>query len=161
MDKDFKKRIQQANQGKELFFQKFKNNKLNIGDTFLLVLTDNSDCIYYGIKYLPDFVQLHHKRNVYVLLNDMQYEKSFSSAGGIVKICRYDEMVCLASYFNVFHTKNRMDTRIIFLTEKDGYGLAVEELLREREFTLEEYVAVSLYYLKKLKSERGIVFGST
>lgn len=161
MDVDFKKRFQQANQGKKLFFQKFEVEKLSINDTFLLVLTDNSDCIYYGVKYLPDFIEFHNKRNVYVLLSDLQYENSFSKAGGIVKKCKYEEMQTLYFYLNVFHKKNRIDTRIIFLTEKNGYGLAIEELLKKEEFTLEEYIAISLYYLKELKKESVIGFGST
>lgn len=94
-------------------------------------------------------MEQHHKREVFVLLADVKYEEGFSAAGGTVKRCSAEELRSLAVYFNVFHRKDDVDTRMLFLTERDGNGYVIEELLDRGEFSLEEYVTVSLYQLDR------------
>lgn len=149
MNVSFEKKIQQVERGKTLFKKIFNLSELNKNDSFLLVLTDNEKCIYFGEKYLIDFINFYHKRNVYVLLENARYAEGFSKSGGCVRVCNYKEIQSLAIYLNIFHRKDGFDSRIIFLTEKDGWGFPVEELLSKGEFTLEEYVVVSLFQLKK------------
>ncbi len=149
--KKFEERLQQAARGKEIFGKMFDVDKLSLEDTFLLVLTDNEECIRYGFKYLPDFIELYQRRDVYILLDDIRLSDFFSRAGGKVKLCGGKELQYLAAYLNIFHNKEGLDTRIIFLTEKEGYSLSIKELLQRKVFTLEEYVAISLYQLEKLK----------
>ena len=148
MENGFEDKMRRAEQGKEIFKRIFRTDTLNINDTYLIVLTNNKDCISYGIKYLPHFIKQHHKRNVYVLVENEEYVKAFSQAGGNVIVC--DEVQELACFFNVFQNKRACETRMIILTEKDGHGIVVEDLLQRGEFTLEEYVAVSLYFLDGL-----------
>lgn len=116
-----------------------------------MVLTNDEECINYGLKYLKDFIELYNKRDVYVLLSNVSYAEAFSNEGGKVKICSKDELQSLAAYLDMFRRKEVRETRIIFLTEKDGYGIFVEELLKRKEFSLEEYVAISLYQLDKIR----------
>ena len=142
-----KKRLEQAERGKAIFKEMFNLDSLSTDDAFLLVLTNNEECISYGIKYLPQFKKNYHKREVFVLLDGDEYEKSFSAAGGTVKKCNEGSVQDLAVYFSVFHKKDASDTRMIFLAERDGYGYVVEELLDKGEFSLEEYVSVSLFQL--------------
>lgn len=144
-------KIWQAEQGKELFKRLFNCNTIDLDDVFLIVLTDNDDCINFGIEYLPDFIELYRKRNVFVLMNNEKYNQSFFLAGGTVKNCKKEELELLSAYFNVFRKREFLDTRIIFLTEKEGYGSSVEEFLEKKEFSLEEYVAISLYQLRNVK----------
>lgn len=148
---EFESQIYKTELGKRTFKDIFEISELNKNDTFLLILTKNDKCIHYGVKYLKDFVKLYHRRRIYILLDNVLFKDSFSKAGGIVKVCDPDQMQNLACYFNLFHMKRGFDTRIIFLTEKDKYGISVNELLEKKEFSLEEYVAISLYHLKKLK----------
>lgn len=149
----FEKRVREAECGKNLFKRWFDFSCLSVNDAFILVLTENKECIHYGIKYLSDFIELYHKRNTYVFLSKTEYIDFFLKAGGIVKICDESEMKSLSAYFDVFQRKTVPDNRIVFLTEKDGYGLFVEDLLKKKEFTLEEYVAISLYQLNEIKEK--------
>lgn len=144
----FEKKIRQAGQGKELFRKMFEIENLSVEDVFLVVLTDNEECIHYGMKYLSDFMELHHKRNLYVFADQESHMKSFPQARSV--LCERDELESLADYLNIFHKKEEIETRIIFLTDKDDHGLEIEELLERGEFSLEEYVAISLYHLKGL-----------
>lgn len=153
MYESFKEKIKRADRGKEVFRNMFRIDDLSLEDAFLLVLTNNRECIEYGVRYLPNFIKQYRKRNVYVLSDNVKNIESFSYVGGKVKICKSTELSDLAAYFNVVVKKEFSDTRIIFLTEKDGYGLYVEELLEKKEFSLEEYVAISLYQLKGVKGE--------
>lgn len=152
MIENFEKRIEQAEQGREMFEQMFDIQKLSLDDTFLLVMTDNNECIRYGIQYLPNFIDEYKRKNVYVLLEDLQYAEAFAKSGGLIKYCKPTELKVLSEYLSIF--KEYQSLRIIFLTEKDGYGLFVEELIRKKEFSIEEYVAISLYQLKAL--EQGV-----
>lgn len=151
VDEMFEKRVREVEYGKKIFKRLFDFSSLSINDAFILVLTENKECITYGIKYLSDFIDLHHKRNAYVFLNKMEYKDLFSKAGGIVKVCKENELKFLSAYFDVFQRKTVSDNRIVFLKEKDGYGIFVEDLLKKKEFTLEEYVAISLYQLNEIK----------
>lgn len=151
MEKIFDERIRQAEQGKEIFKNMVDVSDLSVKDSFLIVLTKSEECIQYGLKYLPEFISFYQKRNVYILLDDDRYKELFAAAGGTVKMCNEKELECLAAYLNIFHKKEWSDTRFIFLYEKDGYGFYVEELLEKKEFSLEEYVAVSLFQLGRLK----------
>lgn len=153
MENAFEERIHQAEEGKEIFKNVFDISELDVKDSFLIVLTKSEECIQYGVEYLPKFVSFYHKRNIYVLLNNDKYKELFTAAGGTVKICSERELEYLAVYFSMFQEKERYDTRIIFLTEKDGYGFYVEDLLEKKEFSLEEYVAIFLFQLKELKKE--------
>lgn len=153
MDKKLFLKLQQAERGKGIFKRVFDCIDINLEDAFLIVLTDNEECINNGIKYLPDFIELYHKRNVFVLMSNEMYTQSFFKVGGIVKNCKKEELELLAAYLRVFHKKEFLDTRIIFLTEKEGYGSSVEEFLKKKEFTVEEYVAISLYQLSNLKGD--------
>lgn len=149
---NFMKKIQMAKEGKEIFKKKFQVSDLNINDCFILVLTRNKECIYHAARYLPDFVALYEKTKAYILLTDPQYTPLFFEAGGTVRICTGWELDRLAEYFNLFHHKDEVvETRILFLTEKDPYGLLLENLLQKKEFSVEEYVAISLYQLKGLR----------
>lgn len=149
MDMDvLKERLEQAKRGKAIFKEMFDLDSLNIDDAFLLVLTSNEECVSYGIKYLPQFKKKYQKRDVFVLLDSAKYEGKFSTAGGTVKKCNEKSLHDLAVYFSVFHKKvMALDTRMIFLTERDEYGYVVEELLDKGEFSLEEYVSASLFRL--------------
>ena len=80
-------------------------------------------------------------------------EKKYESSN-----CEENDLQNIAEYLNLFHMKEFPDTRIIFLTEKDGYNPPVGEFLKKGAFTLEEYVAISLYFLKGLREEYN--FGS-
>lgn len=151
MREEFQEIIQQAEQGNEIFKKMFDCRELNTNDTFLLVLTDNDECIRYGAKYLLDFKELYCRSKVYILLDKDIYITAFEEAGGDVRLCKRNELQYLARYFNVFHKKEESDKRIIFLTEKNGYSLAIEDLLGKNEFSMEEYVAISLYQLRQLK----------
>lgn len=142
-----KERLDQAERGKAIFKEMFDLDSLNTDDAFLLVLTSNEECVSYGIKYLPQFKKKYYKRNVFVLLDSAKYEREFSAAGGTVKKCNEENLRDLAVYFSIFHKKDDLDTRMIFLTERDEYGYVVEELLDKGEFSLEEYVSVSLFQL--------------
>lgn len=150
---EFSERIRQAEQGKEIFKNMFEISELDVKDAFLEVLTKSEECIRYGTEYLPDFINFYHKRNVYVLMDNDKYKELFATAGGTVKICSEKELECLAVYFSVFHKKELPDTRFVFLCEKDGYGLYVEDLLEKKEFSLEEYVAICLFQLKNIKKK--------
>jgi hypothetical protein len=150
---NLKKKIQMAREGKEIFKNKFWVDGLDINDCFILILTKNEECIHYAAKYLSDFVALYQKRRAYILLTDSQYTSLFSEAGGEIKICTACELYRLTKYFNVFHQKECIETRVIFITEKDGQGLFVEKLLEKKAFSLEEYIAISLYQLDGLKEE--------
>lgn len=143
----FKRKIIQAERGKKIFREMFEINKLCVEDAFLFILTDNEDCICLGAKYLPCFIKKHHKRDVYVFMDNIQYKECFVNSGGVVLVCEPDKLDSISAYFDMFKKKEFLDTRIIFLTEKTGYGSSVEELLEKNEFTLEEYVVVSLYQL--------------
>jgi hypothetical protein len=158
VDNDFEDRILKIRKGKEIFQKKMKTKVLNLDTTFLLVLTDNELCLNYGVKYLPDFIKLYHKNNVYILLDNEKYSEAFTEAGGKVRVCEENDLQNIAEYLNLFHMKEFPDTRIIFLTEKDGYNPPVGEFLKKGAFTLEEYVAISLYFLKGLREEYN--FGS-
>ncbi len=151
IEKDLLLRIRQAEQGKKLFKRLFDYNEINLDDAFLIILTDNEECINFGIEYLPDFIKVYCKRNVYILINNEKFNYSFSKVGGVVKNLKKEELEILSSYFEVFHKREFLDTRIIFLTEKEGYGSSVDFFLKKKEFSLEEYVAISLYQLSKLK----------
>lgn len=153
MNKTVKEKFWKAERGKEIFKRLFDLDKLSIDDAFVLVITNSEEWIYYGLKYLYDFIEQHHKRNVYILLSSKQYADSFSKSGGIVKICTSYEMESLAAYLKMFQENDLPETRMVFLTPKDRYGLSAKELLGKGEFTLEEYIAVSLYQLKGLKGE--------
>lgn len=150
---EFSERIRQADLGKETFKKMFKFSELDVKDSFLAVVTKSEECIRYGAEYLPDFMDFYNKRNVYVLMDNDQYKELFNAAGGTVKICSKKELECLVVYFNVFHKKELPDTRFVFLCEKDGYGLYVEELLEKKEFSLEEYVAICMFQLKNIKKK--------
>lgn len=150
---EFKTRLCQAEQGKKLFKQIFDVDKLSLRDTFILVLTDQQECIHYGAKYLPEFIE-YYKRNVYVFLSDIQYRDLFLEAGGNVKVCNDEELENLAAYFNVFRRNDAFDVKIVFLTEKDIYGSSVNVLLERKEFSVEEYIVISLYQLKILKTKK-------
>lgn len=147
---NFDEEIEKSKQGKELFESIFDINELSINDAFVLVLTKNVCCIKYGIKYLPNFIELYNKRKVFVVLDNEYFLEAFSKVGGNVIVCKTHELRSLASYLDLFRKKEYLETRIIFLTEKDGYGLFVEALLKKNLFSLEEYVAISLYQLEKL-----------
>ena len=143
-----KKRLDQAERGKAIFKEMFDLDSLSTDDAFLLVLTNHEECISYGIKYLPQFKRKYHKRKVFVLLDSAKFEEKFSAAGGTVKKCNEENLQDLAVYFSVFHKKvMALDTRMIFLTERDEYGYVVEELIDKGEFSLEEYVSVALLQL--------------
>lgn len=147
----FEENIACAKQGKDFFQRKFDFSKLSIADSFLLVLTDNEVCIQYGIKYLKDFIELYHRKNVYVLLKDSKYAEKFSEVGGKTIICTETDLKNLAHYLSIFLKRDQIDTRIILLSEKDDFGFPVKELLSRKEFSLEEYVAVCLYQLDEIK----------
>lgn len=153
MDSGFRKKMKQAGEGKEIFKQIFDVATINAEDAFILMLAHNEETIRCGAKYLPDFIRIFNKRNVYVLMDNEKYMRTFSDAGGSVKICKKEELLSLAMYLNIFHDKEFRDTRIIFLRDKDGYGVAMEELIDRRYFSIEEYVAISLYQLEKLREE--------
>lgn len=144
---DFKKKLFQIRQGKEVFEKKFQVSGLDLNDCFVLILTKSEECIYYAARYLPDFIELYQKRKVYILMEDTRYTTLFLRAGGEVKLCTNWELQRLAEYLNVFHQKECIETKIVFITEKDGQGLFVEKLLEKEAFSLEEYVAISLYQL--------------
>lgn len=150
MHDNFEEKIKQIELGKAIFMQIFDCIELSIKDTFLLILTDNLKCINYGIEYLSDFIKLYQRQKVYVLVDNIHCAEAFSEVGGIIKVCTKEELQSLAEYFNLFHKKEYFNAQIVLFSERDGYGIFVEELLDKQEFTLEEYVAISLYGLKGL-----------
>lgn len=148
---DFETKMFRIKQGKEVFEKKFQVTELNPKDCFVLILTSSEECIHYAAKYLPDFINLYQKRKVYILIENDRFTDLFLKVGGEVKLCTNWELHRLAEYLNLFHQKECIETRIIFITEKDGQGLFVEKLLEKKAFSLEEYVAISLYQLDGLK----------
>lgn len=149
IESEFNRKIYLCRQGEMAFQELFDISKLSVRDSFLLVLTDNSECIRYGIKYLPDYIENYNIENVYVLLENCEFEEKFVKAGGKVKVCKREILSSIAVYLSLFE----IDGRVIFLTEKDSYGSSIEPLMERGEFSLEEYIVIGLYRLKKLRED--------
>ena len=148
IDTLFQQKLELAERGKKRFTQLLKGRELNgFYDSFFLILTDNQEAIDFGVKYLKKFKEFHHKENVYIFLNNNKSYQKFSNQDCELFLCSQEEMLELIQYLRLFH----LETSILFFTDKDDYGANVEQLLKEEEFTLEEYVAVGIYRLDGLE----------
>lgn len=151
-DKEYMEKIHMIEAGKKEFYSHMDGYGLTTQDAVIVVLTEDKDCIGWGLYYLPQFIRKYKIHRVFIFMNSDIYVKEFSMTNVNPIVCTTKAQVQqIALYLSLFD----VETKIVFLTNRDSMGAKVEELLQKQEFTLEEYVAIGLYRLDEVMNENG------
>lgn len=144
----FEEKMEKVANGKAKFEKHLHNYQLSTDDCVIAVLTNNKACVELGFRYLPQLIEKHHLRQVFIFTAQMEYEAKYKSLHAKVCMCNaYCEVEEIAAYLSIFENENE----IILFTDDDRWGGKTERLLSKGKFTLEEYVAIGLYRLDALE----------
>ena len=132
---DFKKKIDDIEQGRIIYTSLVGTGKITIGDRFVFLLTKDKEMLEYVKKYIDIHIE-QSKQKVHIVTDG---ETTISTEADKIILLKED-IRQLIDYLSVIEDEMFADTKAVLIDDVDASGTGLKSVLELGYVTKEEYV---------------------
>ncbi|MCM3389800.1 hypothetical protein M3649_16900 [Ureibacillus chungkukjangi] len=133
--------IERAAKGREVWLNKLNALDINIDDTFILILNNESEFNYYALLYLNNIAK---QNKAHLLTTDVNVYKAYTYFTDSIDSCLFlseDEAQAILSFYNLY----MFTDKLFILSSTYPNGRTGYNLFLNGKIDIEEFISVGIY----------------